>query len=293
MGGGPRRLPRGPAPDFGIRWMTIELRRRERCRPPTGDWNFSFLRPARMLPRMEMLTRTEGTAVTNASNPKTVRQPYADKRALRRPGICLEVRPDARSGALPKPHWRARLARSVALALALALASLPAFAQSASPGATPPAASAHAPIHRPGTPHPAPANPASTTSDTTDTAERPALPRLIAIATPENDDDIPRFALFAARDIEQLGLQFPAQKGDAPTDTDVVITMNLRNGATTRMRDFSRQHMNEPMTLIVDGVEMLTATIRSELGGKFQLQMPKEKARLLFQRVLAKAGPAT
>ncbi len=46
-------------------------------------------------------------------------------------------------------------------------------------------------------------------------------------------------------------------------------------------------------TLIVDGVEMLTATIRPELGGKFQLPMPKEKARLLFQRVLARAGPAT
>ncbi|VVE39927.1 hypothetical protein PSO31014_04078 [Pandoraea soli] len=126
-----------------------------------------------------------------------------------------------------------------------------------------------------------------------DTAERPALPRLVAIATPENDDGIPRFALFAARDIEQLGLQFPAQDGVAPADVEVVITMSLRDSATERMRDFSRQHMNEPMTLIVDGVEMLTATIRSELGGKFQLQMPKEKARLLFQRVLAKAGPAT
>ncbi|QHE93511.1 hypothetical protein PI93_009990 [Pandoraea fibrosis] len=235
---------------------------------------------------MEMLTRTEGTAVTNAANPKTVRQPCADKCALRRRGVCLEVRPGARPCPLPKTHWHARLA----LSAALAFASLPAFAQSTSPGATPPAASAHAPIHRPGTPHPAPPSPASTA---TDTVERPALPRLVAIATPENDDDIPRFALFAARDIEQLGLQFPAQKGDTPTDTEVVITMSLRDGATTRMRDFSRQHMNEPMTLIVDGVEMLTATIRSELGGKFQLQMPKEKARLLFQRVLAKAGPAT
>ena len=47
------------------------------------------------------------------------------------------------------------------------------------------------------------------------------------------------------------------------------------------------------VTLIVDGVEMLTAMIRPEPGGKFQLPMPKEKARLLFQRVLARAGPAT
>ncbi|VVE30558.1 hypothetical protein PCO31110_03661 [Pandoraea communis] len=238
-----------------------------------GGRDFSALRLARMLPRMEMLTRTKGTAVTNPSNPKTVRQTYAGKLAACHPGVrpctCLGAR--------------------LALAAAIAFAGLPAFAQSTPPGATPPAASAHAPAHRPGTAHTAPVSPAP---PAVDTAERPVLPRLVAIAT-SDDDEIPRFALFAARDIELLGLQFPAQKGDTSSDTDVVITMSLREGATTRMRDFSRQHMNEPMTLIVDGVEMLTATIRSELGGKFQLQMPKEKARRLFQRVLAKAGPAT
>ncbi len=242
---------------------------------------------------MEMLTRTEGTAVTNASNPKTVRQPYAGNPAVRRPDrhwhFQREGRPEFAFGARPKTHWRIRLT----LAAVLAFASLPAFAQSASPGATPPAASAHAPAHRPSTAHTPPGSPPSAATDTPDSVDRPVLPRLIAIATPEDDDEIPRFALFAARDIEQLGLQFPAQKGDTPVDAEVVITLSLREGATTRMRDFSRQHMNEPMTLIVDGVEMLTATIRSELGGKFQLQMPKEKARLLFQRVLAKAGPAT
>ncbi|WP_160118101.1 hypothetical protein [Pandoraea pulmonicola] len=102
-----------------------------------------------------------------------------------------------------------------------------------------------------------------------------------------------RFALYAARDIELLGLQFPAKTEGSPPDADVVITMHLRDSAAARMRDFSRAHMNEQMTLIVDGVEMVTAMIGSELGGRFQLQMPKEKARLLFQRVLAKAGPAT
>ncbi|WP_157123232.1 hypothetical protein [Pandoraea vervacti] len=154
--------------------------------------------------------------------------------------------------------------------------------------------------HRAATPHSAPGTgapgaPGASGASTTPPAitERPALPRLVAITPPDNDDDIARFALYAARDIEQLGLQFPAQAANAAPDTEVVITMRLRDGATSRMRDFSRQHMNEPMTLIVDGVEMLTATIRSELGGKFQLQLPKEKARLLFQRVLAKAGPAT
>ncbi|QBC32643.1 hypothetical protein [Pandoraea sp. XY-2] len=196
----------------------------------------------------------------------------------------------------PGPVWPARAGQCVAtLAAVLALASLPVPAQTAAPphAAAPPVAGAHthAPAHRASG-----ARAASGTSGATataDTVERPALPRLVAIATPENDDGIPRFALFAARDIEQLGLQFPAQDSVAPADIEVVVTMSLRDGATARMRDFSRQHMNEPMTLIVDGVEMLTATIRSELGGKFQLQMPKEKARLLFQRVLAKAGPAT
>lgn len=195
----------------------------------------------------------------------------------------------------PGPVWPTRAGQCVAtLAAVLVLASLPVRAQTAAPhAAAPPSAGAHAhaPAHRASG-----ARAASGTSSTTataDTTERPTLPRLVAIATPENDDGIPRFALFAARDIEQLGLQFPAQDGVAPADVEVVITMSLRDSATERMRDFSRQHMNEPMTLIVDGVEMLTATIRSELGGKFQLQMPKEKARLLFQRVLAKAGPAT
>ncbi|VVE32548.1 hypothetical protein PTE31013_03752 [Pandoraea terrigena] len=58
-------------------------------------------------------------------------------------------------------------------------------------------------------------------------------------------------------------------------------------------RKLSRRPMNEPMTQIVDGVAMLIAAIRSAPGGKFPLQIPKEKARLLFQRVLAKAGPVT
>jgi hypothetical protein len=223
---------------------------------------------------METLTRTKGIAVTNASNPKAVRQSYAGSVAAQRRGVSLG----------------ARLGARLTLA-AVALVGLPALAQTATPGATPPAASAHAPVHRPGT---APAPPGGLASAATaNSADRPVLPRLVAIAPPDNDDDIPRFALFAARDIEQLGLQFPVQNGDVPIDTEVIITMSLRDSASTRMRDFSRQHMNEPMTLIVDGVEMLTATIRSELSGKFQLQMPKEKARLLFQRVLAKAGPAT
>lgn len=145
------------------------------------------------------------------------------------------------------------------------------------------------------TPHaqaPAPASAPAAAAVRTSPAD--ALPRLVAIQAPADDDDaIPRFALYAARDIETLGLQLTAQPEGANADTDVVVTLSLRDGATRRMRDFSHQHMNEPMTLIVDGVEMLTATIRSELGGRFALQMPKEKARLLFQRVLAKAGPAT
>lgn len=249
--------------------MTVDLRWHEDFAHPAGP-GFSVLRLIRMLPRMETITRTKGTAVTTASNPKAVRQSCAGF-ATRRLGAGLTL--------------------TVAVALA-SLTSLPALAQTvAPPGTTPPAASAHPPAHRHGPARTPPANTASTV--TADTADRPVLPRLIAIATPEDDDAIPRFALFAARDIEQLGLQFPAQNGDVPTDTEVVITMSLRDSASIRMRDFSRQHMNEPMTLIVDGVEMLTATIRSELGGKFQLQMPKEKARLLFQRVLAKAGPAT
>lgn len=174
----------------------------------------------------------------------------------------------------------------------LTLAGLPATAQPAAA----PAASPHAPVHRPGGTHASGANKGTAPAGATSASaadDRPALPRLVAIATPESDDDIARFALYAARDIEQLGLQFPARNEPLGQDVDVVITMSLRESATTRMREFSRQHMNEPMTLIVDGVEMLTATIRSELGGKFQLQMPKEKARLLFQHVLARAGPAT
>jgi len=189
---------------------------------------------------------------------------------------------------------------ALVMAAAMALASPAARAQNASatspaqPSA--PAASAssaphiHTPVHRPAPAHTASSAAAAGAQNADD---RPVLPRLVAIATPEPDDAIPRFALYAARDIETMGLQFPMQAEGVAPDGDVVITLSLREGATTRMRDFSRQHMNEPMTLIVDGVEMLTATIRSELGGKFQLQMPKEKARLLFQRVLAKAGPAT
>ncbi|AKK23876.1 hypothetical protein [Pandoraea oxalativorans] len=156
----------------------------------------------------------------------------------------------------------------VAVALLL-LSNASVLAQTAAATATP--RTQHAPVHRATPPRTASAGSA------VDASDRPALPRLIAIAAPEDDDAIARFALYAARDIEQLGLQFPAQTANGSTDTEVVITMSLRDSASARMRDFSRQHMNEPMTLIVDGVEMITATIRSELGGKFQLQMPKEK----------------
>lgn len=176
--------------------------------------------------------------------------------------------------------------------IAAVMAAVIAFASPIAGAQTPssPSPHVHAPVHRPAPAHTASSAAAASAQNADD---RPVLPRLVAIATPEPDDAIPRFALYAARDIETMGLQFPMQAEGVAPDGDVVITLSLREGASTRMRDFSRQHMNEPMTLIVDGVEMLTATIRSELGGKFQLQMPKEKARLLFQRVLAKAGPAT
>ncbi|VVE84247.1 hypothetical protein PSP31121_04657 [Pandoraea sputorum] len=214
--------------------------------------------------------------MTISSTPRTVRQP------------CI-----GRMGRSPdKSGCRAVLGRFASVTITavtlLSLSNSPVLAQTAAPTATP--QTQHAPVHRATPPRAASAGSASGAS------ERPVLPRLVAIAPPDDDDAIPRFALYAARDIEQLGLQFPAQAANGSsgsTDTEVIITMSLRDSATTRMRDFSRQHINEPMTLIVDGVEMITATIRSELGGKFQLQLPKEKARLLFQRVLAKAGPAT
>lgn len=217
--------------------------------------------------------------MTISSTPRTVRQPCIGRMARW---------PDEGSCAGVFGRFASVIIAAVAL---LSLPNAPVLAQTAAPTATP--QTQHAPVHRAAPPRVASAGSAS------DASERPVLPRLIAIAAPEDDDIIARFALYAARDIEQLGLQFPAQAANGSmgssgsTDTDVIITMSLRDSATTRMRDFSRQHMNEPMTLIVDGVEMITATIRSELGGKFQLQMPKEKARLLFQRVLAKAGPAT
>jgi preprotein translocase subunit SecD len=205
--------------------------------------------------------------MTITSTPCNVRQPFATRRS----GCTL-------------------------LAIApfvLALSGAPALAQT-------PRAAPHAPhtaTQRATAPNAASASLASSGTSASGRAagagELPALPRLTAITPPENDGATVRFALYAARDIELLGLQFPAKTEGSPPDADVVITMHLRDSAAARMRDFSRAHMNEQMTLIVDGVEMVTAMIGSELGGRFQLQMPKEKARLLFQRVLAKAGPAT
>lgn len=44
----------------------------------------------------------------------------------------------------------------------------------------------------------------------------------------------------------------------------------------------------------IGGVAIPSATIRAALGGKCPLPRPKkEKARLLLQRALSKAGPAT
>lgn len=202
---------------------------------------------------------------------------------------ALAACPDA----LAQTHSRAPGAMTAASAQASAAA--PASASAPRAGAAPaPATTASGTSSA--ARHGRPGGPAAATgcgSASAKTEDCATLPRLVAIATPENDDAIVRFALYAARDIEQLGLQFPAKSESGLPDAEVVITMRLRDGATARMRDFSRAHLNEPMILIVDGVEMLTAVIGSELGGRFQLHVPKEKARLLFQRVLAKAGPAT
>ncbi|WP_150721348.1 hypothetical protein [Pandoraea capi] len=227
-----------------------------------------------------------GAAASSGRAPAGVSPSFAGR------GCCLEWKRSPAKEAKGAAVTLVSFVTYVTFTAFALLGGVPAWAQTAPthPSASPSTAP-HKPSPRAKAPHAASGSSAS--SAPADADERLALPRLIAIATSDNDDDIPRFALYAARDIEQLGLQFPAQTANAAPDSEVVITMRLRDSATARMRDFSRQHMNEPMTLIVDGVEMLTATIRSELGGKFQLQLPKEKARLLFQRVLAKAGPAT
>lgn len=194
----------------------------------------------------------------------------------------------------------ALFAGSFSAVAALPSGDTPSAVAPASPS-TPSGASKPAARHAPSPPRAA-SQPAGVTnhlaSAATAPTQGPAMPRLVAVEpAPQDDDDvIPHFSLYAVRDIDVLGLQFSAQDettAGSNDSGDIIVTMTLRDAATKRMRDFSIKHMNEPMTLVVDGMEMLTATIRSELGGKFQLQMSKEKARLLFQRVLAKAGPAT
>ncbi|GAB3627459.1 hypothetical protein GCM10027419_23100 [Pandoraea terrae] len=102
-----------------------------------------------------------------------------------------------------------------------------------------------------------------------------------------------RFTLYAVRDIEHIGVKFPDAKDEAVNEGIVNVQLDMREDASMRMREFSRHNMNRAMTLVIDGMDVATATIRSELGGQFELALPKEKARLLFQRVLAKAGPST
>lgn len=67
----------------------------------------------------------------------------------------------------------------------------------------------------------------------------------------------------------------------------VTLHIILEPTASTRMAQVTRNHMNQNLTLYINGSKINTATIRAELNtGSFQVGIDKSLAEKIFPRLL-------
>jgi preprotein translocase subunit SecD len=69
-----------------------------------------------------------------------------------------------------------------------------------------------------------------------------------------------------------------------PDMVDLNVTLSPQ--AAERMRKISREAMKQPLTILINGRQIATATVQSELGGQFRIGVPRAIARDLLPTLI-------
>ena len=73
---------------------------------------------------------------------------------------------------------------------------------------------------------------------------------------------------------------------DRPNPDTVELSVTLSPQAAERMRKISRDSMKQPLTLLINGQRISTATVQSELGAQFRVSMSRAIARDLLPTLI-------
>ncbi|VVN87199.1 hypothetical protein [Pseudomonas fluorescens] len=73
---------------------------------------------------------------------------------------------------------------------------------------------------------------------------------------------------------------------DSPNPDTVDLSVTLSPQAAERMRKISRDSMDQSLTLLINGLQISTATVRSELGAQFRVAVPRAIARDLLPTLI-------
>ena len=66
----------------------------------------------------------------------------------------------------------------------------------------------------------------------------------------------------------------------------VMLNFTLSPQAAERMRKISRDSMKQPLTILINGRQITTATVQSELGAQFRVSMSRMIARDLLPTLI-------
>ena len=61
--------------------------------------------------------------------------------------------------------------------------------------------------------------------------------------------------------------------------TGLSLNVTLSSEATERMQDITRASIGQPLTLSINGWEIVTATVQSAVGSKFTVSIPRAIAK--------------
>lgn len=73
---------------------------------------------------------------------------------------------------------------------------------------------------------------------------------------------------------------------DSLNPDTVELSVTLSPQAAERMRKISRDSMKQPLTLLINGRRINTATVMSELGAQFRVSMSRKVARDLLPTLI-------
>lgn len=71
-----------------------------------------------------------------------------------------------------------------------------------------------------------------------------------------------------------------------PNPELVMLNVTLTPQAAERIQKISRESMKQPLTLLINGQRINTATVQSELGAQFRVSMSREVARDLLPTLI-------